>query len=120
MTEQFGGAYKGKTILVTGHSGFKGSWLSLWLKELGAKVVGFSLDDPSEPCHHRLLGLELESLTGDVRDAAALDAAVRKHRPDAVFHLAAQALVRRSYAQPMETFQTNVMGTLNVLEACRK
>ncbi|MDB5103338.1 MAG: CDP-glucose 4,6-dehydratase [Fibrobacteres bacterium] len=119
MADQFGGIYQGKTVLVTGHTGFKGSWLSLWLKSLGANVVGFSLDEPSDPCHHKLLGLEMVSIVGDVRNPAHLEAAMRKHKPAAVFHLAAQALVRRSYAQPMETFQTNVMGTLNVLEACR-
>lgn len=120
MQELFGGAYKGKTVLVTGHTGFKGSWLCLWLEALGAKVIGYSLDDPSDPCHFRLLGLETESVRGDVRDAGGLEAVFRRHRPDAVFHLAAQALVRRSYAMPVETFATNVMGTLNVLEAGRK
>jgi CDP-glucose 4,6-dehydratase len=120
MEKLFGGAYKGKTVLVTGHTGFKGSWLVFWLQKMGAKVVGFSLDDPSDPCHYRLLNLKMDSLTGDIRDAAQLEAVVNQHKPDLVIHMAAQALVRRSYAVPLETYQTNVMGTLNVLEACRK
>lgn len=120
MQELFGGAYRGKTVLVTGHTGFKGSWLSAWLLRMGAKVVGYSLDDPSDPCHFRLLGLDMASIRGDIRDPAALDEAMAAHKPDIVFHLAAQALVRRSYAVPVETFDTNVIGTLKVLEAARK
>jgi CDP-glucose 4,6-dehydratase len=120
MAEQFGGIYKGKTVLVTGHTGFKGSWISLWLQSLGARVVGFSIDEPTDPCHHALLKPDMESEAGDVRDPAQVEAAMRLYKPDAVFHLAAQALVRRSYAQPMETFLTNVMGTLHVLEAARR
>lgn len=120
MKHLFGGAYAGKTVLITGHTGFKGSWLAYWLDKMGAKVVGYSLDYPSDPCHLKLLDLKMENVTGDVRDPAQLDAAMARHRPQIVFHLAAQALVRRSYVKPMETFETNVMGTLNVLEACRK
>jgi CDP-glucose 4,6-dehydratase len=120
MQGLFGGAYRGKTVLVTGHTGFKGSWLSRWLLAMGAKVVGYSLDEPSQPCHFRLLGLDMVSIMGDIRDQAALDAAMAAHRPEIVFHLAAQALVRRSYAVPVETFDTNVIGTLKVLEAARK
>ena len=120
MQGLFGGIYRGKTVLVTGHTGFKGSWLSRWLLAMGAKVVGYSLDEPSQPCHFRLLDLDMVSIMGDIRDQAALDAAMAAHRPEIVFHLAAQALVRRSYAVPVETFDTNVIGTLKVLEAARK
>jgi CDP-glucose 4,6-dehydratase len=120
MEKLFGGVYRGKKVLLTGHTGFKGSWLALWLQKMGAEVTGFSLDDPSDPCHFRLLKLEMESVRGDVRDASRLEAAARRARPDIVFHLAAQALVRRSYALPLETFETNVTGTLNVLEAARR
>ena len=120
MEKLFGGAYKGKTVMVTGHTGFKGSWLVFWLQKMGAKVVGFSLDDPSDPCHFRLLNLKMDSLTGDIRDVAQLEAVITRHKPEVIVHMAAQALVRKSYAQPLETYQTNVMGTLNLLDACRK
>jgi CDP-glucose 4,6-dehydratase len=111
--------YRGKTVLVTGHTGFKGSWLCLWLRELGARVVGYSLAPPTEPSHYRLLGLDMESVIADVRDAEALRAVVERSRPSAVFHLAAQPLVRRSYREPVETLTTNIVGTVNVYEACR-
>lgn len=120
MENLFGGIYKNRTVMVTGHTGFKGSWLVYWLEKMGAKVVGFSLDDPSDPCHFRLLGIKMDSISGDVRNLAQLEAAVDRYRPEAIFHLAAQALVRQSYAQPLETFQTNVMGTLNLLEVAKK
>jgi CDP-glucose 4,6-dehydratase len=115
----FGGAYAGKTALVTGHTGFKGSWLALWLEELGCRVVGYSLPAPTEPNHIGLLGLRCRSVTGDVRDRRRLAAAVQEYRPDVVFHLAAQPLVRRSYREPAETFETNALGTVGVFEACR-
>jgi CDP-glucose 4,6-dehydratase len=117
----FGGIYKGKTVLVTGHTGFKGSWLSLWLSDLGANVVGYALDPPTDPCAYAAmrLGERVTDVRGDVRDAAKLAATVAEHRPDAVFHLAAQALVRASYVEPAYTYETNVMGTVNLLEAVR-
>jgi CDP-glucose 4,6-dehydratase len=115
----FGGAYAGKTALVTGHTGFKGSWLAFWLEELGCRVVGYSLPAPSEPNHFRVLSLRGQFVEGDVRDRPRLAALVRECRPDVVFHLAAQSLVRRSYRDPAETFETNVLGTLAVYEACR-
>lgn len=114
--------YKGRRVLVTGHTGFKGGWLCLWLKALGAKVTGLALAP-----EHGALGFfaaarvteGMESLVGDVRDAKAVDEAYRRCEPELVFHLAAQALVRRSYADPAGTWSTNVDGTVNVLEACR-
>ncbi|HBI44761.1 MAG TPA: CDP-glucose 4,6-dehydratase [Planctomycetales bacterium] len=119
MTQTLAHHYHGRTVLVTGHTGFKGSWLCLWLRELGARVVGFSLAPPTEPSHYRLLDLDVESFLGDVRDAAALRAVVERCQPSAVFHLAAQPLVRLSYREPVETLTTNVLGTVNVYEACR-
>jgi CDP-glucose 4,6-dehydratase len=111
--------YRGRTVLVTGHTGFKGSWLCLWLRELGARVVGFSLAPAAEPNHFGLLKLEMESILGDVRDAAAVRSVVEGYQPSIVFHLAAQPLVRLSYRQPVETLTTNVLGTVNLYEACR-
>src|SRR5947209_240101 len=115
----YGGAYAGKTALVTGHTGFKGSWLALWLEALGCRVVGYSLPAPTDPNHVSLLGLSCQSVTGDVRDRERVLALVKEHQPDIVFHLAAQPLVRRSYRSPVETFETNALGTMSVLEACR-
>lgn len=119
MRRLFGGIYEGKRVLITGHSGFKGSWLAFWLQQMGADVVGFSLPAPTVPDHFSLLGLDIVSVTGDIRDAEALDTVFRTHRPEIVFHLAAQPLVRASYENPVETYETNVMGTLRVFEACR-
>lgn len=119
LTRHFGGAFAGRRVLVTGHSGFKGSWLALWLRALGADVLGVSLDPPSEPHHLALLGLGLPERRLDLRDGPALAAAVAGFAPEAVFHLAAQPLVRASYADPAATFAVNLMGTVNLLEACR-
>jgi CDP-glucose 4,6-dehydratase len=117
----FAGVYAGKRVLVTGHTGFKGSWLCEWLLALGADVTGFALPPPTEPALFDQLGLgaRLHDLRGDVRDLPAVRNAIKTARPDFVFHLAAQPLVRLSYAQPVETYATNVMGTVNVLEALR-
>ena len=120
MQNLFGGIYKDKTVLVTGHTGFKGSWLAYWLSRMGAKVVGYSLEAPTQPNHIALLRMDMVSVTGDIRDMEKLDAAFQTHQPEIVFHLAAQPLVRRSYEDPVETYETNVMGTLKVFEACRK
>lgn len=111
--------YNGRTVLVTGHTGFKGSWLALWLHELGAKVVGYSLDPPSTPSNFEASSVasRIEDIRGDIRDFASLSATVEKYRPSMVFHMAAQSLVRRSYREPRETFETNVSGTVNVLDA---
>jgi len=120
MQRLFGGIYKDKTVLVTGHTGFKGSWLSYWLEQMGAKVVGYSLEAPTTPNHFELLNLNMTSIIGDIRDLESLKQVFNKYKPDIVFHLAAQALVRLSYENPIETYETNVMGTLKVFEACRE
>ncbi|MDO8291955.1 MAG: CDP-glucose 4,6-dehydratase [Gallionella sp.] len=115
-------SFHDKTVLVTGHTGFKGAWLTAWLKQLGAKVVGIALDPPTDPSHFAAAHLAdgITDLRIDIRDRAALKDAIVTAQPDFVFHLAAQALVRRSYDDPVETWQTNVLGTLHVLEALRK
>jgi CDP-glucose 4,6-dehydratase len=121
MTTAFGGAFAGRRVLLTGHTGFKGAWLSEWLLGLGADVTGFALAPPTDPALFDQLGLarRLRHIQSDVRDAAKVAHTVSESRPDFIFHLAAQSLVRESYAQPIETFATNVMGTINVLEAAR-
>jgi CDP-glucose 4,6-dehydratase len=113
--------WHGRRVLVTGHTGFKGAWLSLWLAELGARVGGFSLAPPTQPSLFELAGVAdaLTHLQGDIRDAAALRQAFRATEPELVVHLAAQSLVRESYREPLATYETNVIGTVNVLEACR-
>jgi CDP-glucose 4,6-dehydratase len=113
--------WAGKRVLVTGHTGFKGAWLSLWLVELGATVVGFSRSVPTEPSLYALAGVAelVEHHDGDVRDAAHVSEVVAQARPDVVLHLAAQPMVRRSFAEPVETYATNVMGTVHVLDAVR-
>jgi CDP-glucose 4,6-dehydratase len=113
--------YKGKTVLVTGHTGFKGSWLAVWLTQLGAHVVGYSLEPPSSPSNFEACNLKerFESIIGDIRDQEKLREVFSKFNPDIVFHLAAQAIVRESFNDPIETFSVNVMGTINVLEASR-
>ena len=114
--------YNGKRVLVTGHTGFKGGWLSLWLKELGAEVIGYSLDPPTQPSFFEAVDLKnkLIHIIGDVRDENHLLSVFEKHQPEFIFHLAAQSLVRFSYKEPRLTYETNVMGTVNVLEAIRK
>lgn len=117
----FGTIYKGKRVLVTGHTGFKGTWLTIWLKELGAEVIGYSNGLPSEPNHFDVLNLSNKVLDvrDDIRNLKNLNNCLQEHKPDVVFHLAAQPIVRYSYKNPIETFESNVMGTLHVLEACR-
>lgn len=119
----FQGVYNGKRVLVTGHTGFKGSWLTTWLLSLGAEAAGYSLAEPtSSPSNFAVLGLEdrIKHYQGDVRDQQQLASVFAEFKPQIVFHLAAQALVRQSYAEPALTFETNAMGSLNVLEAARK
>lgn len=116
----FANVYQGKRVLLTGHTGFKGSWLALWLQELGAEVTGIALPPPSQPNHWDLLELSLSDYRCDVRDFDAIQKCFHETQPEIVFHLAAQPLVRRSYRNPLETWSTNVMGTANVLEACRQ
>jgi CDP-glucose 4,6-dehydratase len=116
----FGGIYKDKNCFITGHTGFKGSWLAYWLTKMGAKVIGYSLNPPTIPNHFELLKDEYISIIGDIRDKESIRDAILKHKSDIVFHLAAQAIVRLSYKNPVETFETNLLGTLNILEACRK
>lgn len=115
----FGNAYRGRRVLVTGHTGFKGSWLCLWLHTLGAEVVGLALDPWSEPSHWDLLNLPTQDHRVDIRDEVAVRRVFASERPEIVFHLAAQPLVRRSYREPVTTWATNVMGTAHVLEAVR-
>ena len=112
--------YKDRKVFVTGNTGFKGSWLVLCLLKLGANVFGYSLDIPTDPNHHEILNLDFETIFGDVRDLEKLRKAIESFHPDIVFHLAAQSLVRKSYESPVETFETNVIGTVNVFEACRR
>ena len=118
-----GGAFAGVPVLVTGHTGFKGSWLSLWLHRLGAQVSGFALAPPTEPSNFVASGVEgllAHHVIADVRDRAAVRATIEKVAPRVIFHLAAQPLVRESYKQPLETFDVNVMGTAAVLDAVRE
>ncbi|WP_300156649.1 CDP-glucose 4,6-dehydratase [Solidesulfovibrio sp.] len=112
-------AFDGRRVLVTGHTGFKGSWLSLWLTRLGATVGGLALPPETQPHHFGLLDLPMESLLDDIRQPEPVADAFARLRPEVVFHLAAQPLVRRSYREPVATFAANVMGTVHVLEACR-
>ncbi len=116
----FNRIYENTRVLVTGHTGFKGSWLVFWLQKLGARVYGYSLASPTQPSHWDLLKLDIPTMKADVRDLETLDRVVKEFQPKAVFHLAAQPLVRLSYENPIETYGTNVMGTLNLLEACRR
>lgn len=120
MINLFGNIYKNKTVLITGNTGFKGSWLALWLQKMGAEVIGYSLDDISSPSHFSLLKLNYTTYFNDILDKKFLERAFLKHKPQIVFHLAAQSLVRESYRNPVETYEVNVMGTLNVFEAARK
>ena len=115
----FAGRYRGKRVLITGHTGFKGSWLALWLAQLGADVTGVALAPEGMPNHWDILGLDIADLRVDLRDAAQVAEVMRRLRPEVVFHLAAQSLVRPSYANPLATWSTNVMGAAHVLEACR-
>ena len=113
--------YNGKRVFVTGHTGFKGAWLCKVLSQAGAKVTGYALEAPTEPSLFHLAGIEkdVSSVIGDIRDLASLQRAFRKAKPEIVFHLAAQPIVRESYHNPVYTYETNVMGTVNILECIR-
>lgn len=118
----FTGAYANRRVLITGHTGFKGSWLTAWLLKLRARVAGFSLDIPTDPSAFLVMGLDehISHFQGDVRDREKLADVVSTFRPEIIFHMAAQALVRPSYEDPASTFAVNAMGTLNLLEAVRE
>ena len=120
--EEVAKTWQGCRVFLTGHTGFKGSWLALWLSRLGAKVRGYALDPCTEPNMFNLasVGAVVDDVRGDVRDYAKLEAAMTEFAPEVVFHLAAQPIVRRSYADPIGTYATNVMGTVHLLEAIRK
>ena len=113
----FNNIYNSTKVLITGHTGFKGSWLALWLSQMGAKITGYSLRPPTDPNHFDLLSLDIVSMISDVRDAEKLKRVFIERQPEIVFHLAAQPIVRLSYKDPVATFTSNVMGTVNMLEA---
>ncbi len=114
--------WNNKSVLITGHTGFKGAWLSLWLNNLGANVSGYATEPPTKPSLFELasVGICTESTIADIRDSTSLERAFKSNQPEIVFHMAAQSLVRPSYNDPVETFTTNVIGTVNVLESIRK
>jgi CDP-glucose 4,6-dehydratase len=118
MNQEF---WAGKRVLLTGHTGFKGSWLSLWLQSMGAQVIGYALTPPTNPSLFEIANVSqgMISIIGDIRDLAHLQKVFAEHQPEIVIHMAAQPLVRNSYIEPVETYSTNVMGTVNVLEAIR-
>ncbi len=113
--------WAGKVVLLTGHTGFKGSWLSLWLQSMGARVIGYALAPPTNPSLFEVaeVGKEMISIIGDIRDFDKLKSTFSEHKPEIIIHMAAQPLVRYSYANPIETYSTNVMGTVHLLEAAR-
>ncbi|MBD3243634.1 MAG: CDP-glucose 4,6-dehydratase [Chitinivibrionales bacterium] len=119
MTNTFGGIYNGRSVFLTGHTGFKGSWLALWLGKLGAHVTGYARAPSTDPNHISLLDTGIESVIGDIASLEQVSAALQKAQPEIVFHLAAQPLVRLSYEDPVETYTTNLLGTLHVLESAR-
>ena len=120
MQNPFSNIYTVKRVLLTGHTGFKGSWLAFWLSQMGADVLGYALEPNTNPNHFSMLDLPIESVIGDIRDIEHLTRVFDRFQPEIVFHLAAQPLVRLSYSEPVETFQTNVIGTVNIFEACRR
>ena len=114
--------WKNKKVLLTGHTGFKGSWLSIWLKKLGAELIGFSKDIPTNPSLFEIARVSegMTSITGNIEDFTAIQKVLKENKPEIVIHMAAQSLVRKSYEEPVNTFATNVMGTVNLLQAVKK
>src|SRR5687767_13863722 len=121
-TVEFSKVYKGKKVFITGHTGFKGSWLALWLTHLGARVYGYGLEPPTNPALFQLLKLDdiIDHQIGDIRDSKQLKKSLAGIKPDIIFHLAAQSLVRASYELPFETVAVNTIGTINLMEAVRQ
>ena len=119
MNKEF---WKGKRVLITGHTGFKGSWLSLWLQSVGSDVLGYALPPPTQPSLFEIAHVErgMKSIVGDVRDYEHLKSVMVESEPEIMFHMAAQSVVKYSYDNPIETYSTNVMGTVNLLEAVRQ
>ena len=119
--KMFSNFYKNKKILITGNTGFKGSWLSAWLLMLGANVCGFSKDIPTNPSNFKSINInkKIRHFVGDVKDIGKLKKVFKEFKPEIVFHLAAQSLVRKSYKEPTQTFETNVLGTMNILECIK-
>ena len=122
LSNLFSGIFKDKTIFVTGHTGFIGSWLTEWLCELGANVVGYSLEPTTDPSLFRTLELEkrITHIIGDINSTKNLQNEIQKYSPEIVFHLAAQSLVKQSHENPLETFQTNIIGTANLLQIIKE
>ena len=120
--ELFNDIYRGKKVLVTGHTGFKGSWISIWLKELGAEVIGYALDPYTENDNFVLADLKekIVDIRGDIRDKEKLEEVFNEYKPEIVFHLAAQTIVETANRNPLSTFESNIKGTWNILEACRR
>jgi CDP-glucose 4,6-dehydratase len=114
--------WKNKKVLLTGHTGFKGSWLSIWLKKLGVELIGFSKDIPTEPSLFELAKVseDMKSIIGDIRDFSVIQKIIQENQPEIIIHMAAQALVRKSYEDPIDTFSTNIMGTVNLLESLKQ
>ncbi len=114
--------WKGKKVFLTGHTGFKGSWLAIWLNAMGAKVIGYALKPPTKPSIFKLCRIDkiTKTIIGDIRDKNKLEKSILKFKPEVIIHMAAQPLVRESYKNPHETYETNIMGTVNLFEAARK
>src|SRR3954470_15261116 len=114
--------WKGRRVFLTGHTGFKGSWLSLWLSSLGAQVTGYALDPPTRPNLYEQAGVaaDMKSVAGDIRDYARMKSTLAECNPSVILHLAAQSVVKRGYDDPIETYSSNVMGTVNLFQAIRE